>query len=164
MTPYSPNSSFMNSIKVWGDSGIIRKGRIGVPPCYLLHMCPLRSECLDRSAGHVSLIHPFKFSSHLVRKKRLIPSWILWEKNKVAPPNSLKIFLKFIYYGCAGSSLLHGLFSSFSELGILSGCHAPASHCSGSSCSGAQTLGWSGFCNCGRWALACWHSSCGMQA
>ena len=52
-------------------------------------------------------------------------------------------FLTFIYvliFGCAGSSLLLGLFSSCREWGLLSSCCVQASHCSGLSCCGAQAL------------------------
>ena len=42
-------------------------------------------------------------------------------------------------YGCAGSSLLHGLFSSCGEWGLLSSCDARA-YCSGSSCCGEAGL------------------------
>ena len=45
--------------------------------------------------------------------------------------------------GCAGSSLLHGVFSSFG---------LQASHCSGFSC-GARALGCVGFRSCSSWAL-----------
>ena len=44
-----------------------------------------------------------------------------------------KIFL-FIYFGCAGSSLLHGRFPSCGEWGLLSSCGVWASHCGGFSC------------------------------
>ena len=46
----------------------------------------------------------------------------------------------FIYFGCAGSSLLHGLFSSCSEQGLLSGCSVWVSHCGGFSCCKAWAL------------------------
>ena len=47
----------------------------------------------------------------------------------------------FLFFGCAGSSLLHGLFSSHGEWGLLSSCITRASHCGGLSCCGAQALG-----------------------
>ena len=47
----------------------------------------------------------------------------------------------FIYFGCAGSSLLHGLFSSCSEQGLLSGCSVWVSHCGGFSCCSTWALG-----------------------
>lgn len=42
--------------------------------------------------------------------------------------------------GCAGSSLLCGLFS-WGEQGLLSGCSAQVSHCGGLCCRGALALG-----------------------
>ena len=69
-----------------------------------------------------------------------------------------QIIFKFIF-GCAGSSLLCGLFFNYGEWGPLSRHGAQASHCGGFSC-------------CGTWALgvqasvAVVHelSSCGTQA
>ena len=49
---------------------------------------------------------------------------------------------------CAGFSLLHGLFSSCGNQGLLSSCGAQASHCHGFSCCGARALGHSGFSSC----------------
>ena len=46
-------------------------------------------------------------------------------------------------FGCAGSSLLHGLLSS---------CNLQASHFSGFSCCGAQALACEGFSSCSMWA------------
>ena len=46
----------------------------------------------------------------------------------------------FKIFGCAGSSLLRGLFSSCSERGLLSSCGGWAFHCSGFSCCGPWTL------------------------
>ena len=42
---------------------------------------------------------------------------------------SLKFFLNLLIFGNAGSLLLHGFFSGFSEQGLLSSCGAQASHC-----------------------------------
>ena len=53
--------------------------------------------------------------------------------------------------GCAGSSLLCGLFSSYAEEGLLF-------------CYGAQVLGYTGFHSCGFWALEHRFSSCGTWA
>ena len=55
---------------------------------------------------------------------------------------SLSLFSKHILfiYGCAGSPLLHGLFSSCGEQGLLSSYGERASHCSDFSC-GAEALG-----------------------
>ena len=47
----------------------------------------------------------------------------------------------FIFFCCAGSLLLHGLFSSFKEWGLLSSCGVKASHCGGFSCCGAGVWG-----------------------
>ena len=58
-----------------------------------------------------------------------------------------KCFLNFIYlfiFGCAGSSLLLGLCSSCSELGVLSSYDVQASHCSGFSCCEARARGLNG--------------------
>jgi len=47
----------------------------------------------------------------------------------------------FIYlFGCAGSLLLHRLFCGCGRQGLLSGCAAQASHSSGFSCCGAQSV------------------------
>ena len=65
-----------------------------------------------------------------------------------------------LFFGCERSSLLCRLFSSFHELGLLSNCSAGASHCTGCSCWGAQTLEHTTFSSC--WAF----SSCtpGLQS
>ena len=49
----------------------------------------------------------------------------------------IKIHIYIYIFGCAGSLMLHGFFSSCGERGPLSSC-ARASHCSGFSCCGAQ--------------------------
>ena len=67
--------------------------------------------------------------------------------------------IDWLIFGCAGSLLLHGLFSSCRERGLLSSCGTWASHCSGFSCWGAQTLGHTGFV-AGVRGL----SSCGFRA
>ena len=57
-------------------------------------------------------------------------------------------FVYFIF-GCARSFLLHGLFSSCGERGLLlCNCSVRASHSSGFSCCGARTLGCVGFSSC----------------
>ena len=74
------------------------------------------------------------------------------------------VFPKNFYFifGCAGSLLLCGLFSSCSERGLLpSGVRA--SRCSDFSCLGAWALGLKGFGRCGSWALGHRLSSCGTQ-
>ena len=52
----------------------------------------------------------------------------------------LKLCIYVFSFGCTGSSLLHGLFSSCSEQGLLSSCSAQAFHC-GSFSFGAWTPG-----------------------
>ena len=64
-----------------------------------------------------------------------------WPKEISA--GNIILFFKFIYLcvvGCAGSSLLHTDFLYLRLVGLLSSC-VWASHCSGSSCCGAQALG-----------------------
>ena len=56
-------------------------------------------------------------------------------------------------FGCAGSLLLCGLFSSCSERQLYSSCSARASHCSGFSCCRAETLRCAGLSSCGSQAL-----------
>ena len=64
-----------------------------------------------------------------------------------------------IFFGHAESSLLHGIFCSCGDWGLLSSCGAWASHCGGFSC-------------CGSWALerfsfsvaVCGLNSCTSQA
>ena len=55
------------------------------------------------------------------------------------------IYIYIFFFGCAGSSLLHGLFSSFGECRLLSSCRAQVSRCRGFSLwspgSGAQAHG-----------------------
>ena len=56
-------------------------------------------------------------------------------------------FLIIIYlfvFGCAGSLLLRGLFSSCGKEGLLSSCGDWFSHCSGFSCCRAQSVGCAG--------------------
>ena len=48
---------------------------------------------------------------------------------------------KLFFCGCAGSSLLCGLFSSCSKQGLISGCDARASYCDGFSHCEALALG-----------------------
>ena len=55
-------------------------------------------------------------------------------------------------FGCPGSSLLSGLFSS---------CSVQASHCNGFFDCGAWALGHMGFNNCSSWALEHRFNNCG---
>ena len=77
------------------------------------------------------------------------------------------IFLKnnFIHFtfGCAGSLLLHKLFSSCSEGGY-SICGVAASHCGNFSCREFWALGCKGFSSCGSRALKHRLSICGAWA
>ena len=69
-----------------------------------------------------------------------------------------KIYV-FIIFGCAGSLLLHRLFSSFSKEGLLSGCGVQTSPCGGFSCEEHRLLS--------MWAsvvVACGLSSCSSWA
>ena len=53
------------------------------------------------------------------------------------------IFIILLIYGCAGSSLLHELFSGYSKLGLLSSCNMRASHYRGfSSCRALAVTAW----------------------
>ena len=61
------------------------------------------------------------------------------------------LFIYLFVFGCAGSSLLHRLFSSCGEPGLLPSCGARASHCGGFSCCRAQALGTVGFSSCSTW-------------
>ena len=67
------------------------------------------------------------------------------------------------FFGCAGSSLLRGLFFSCGDQGLLYCCSELASHCCGFSCCGARTLGCLDFSGCRSWALEHRLSSCGAQ-
>ena len=64
----------------------------------------------------------------------------------------LFILIYYFFFGCAGSSLLHGLFSSCREWGLLSSC-VRASRCGGFSCCRAPVVGQKGFSSCGAQAL-----------
>ena len=75
--------------------------------------------------------------------------------------NIFFFFYIYIYFGCARSSLLRGLFSSCSEWGLLSSCGAQASSCSGFSCCGARALGHLGSGSCNSRALEHRLNSCG---
>ena len=70
----------------------------------------------------------------------------------------------FNLFGCAGSLLLHRLFSSCGEWWLFSSWSAQASHCGDFSCCGAQALGHAGFSSCGTWAPESRFNSCGTWA
>ena len=73
----------------------------------------------------------------------------------------LYIYMIYFFSGCAGSSLLCGLFSRCSKWEILSSCRSQASHCSGFSCGALvpQLLSL-----CAQCALEHKRHSCGSRA
>ena len=75
-------------------------------------------------------------------------------------------FFKFylLIFGCAGSSLLLGLFSRRREQGLLFSCGAQPSHCSGFSCCGSRALELAGFSSCGSQAIEHRLGTCGAWA
>ena len=77
----------------------------------------------------------------------------------------------FFFFGCAGSWLLQGLFTSYREQGLFSSGSVWASHCSGFSWCEAWALGaWAsvlgarGLTSCSSWALEHRLNSRGTQA
>ena len=65
---------------------------------------------------------------------------------------SLIVLLTYFFlFGCAGSSFLHELFSSYGEQGLLSGCSVGVC-CDGFSCRRPQAPGHTGFSSCSPWA------------
>ena len=74
----------------------------------------------------------------------------------------LKIILRYLFiFGCAGSSLLHGLFSSCCEWGPLSSCSAQASPCRVFSCCRAWALDCEGLRSCDAHGPCC-SPACGI--
>ena len=61
---------------------------------------------------------------------------------------SLTFSLVFVYFDCAGSSLLCGLFSGYGTQGLPSGCGAWPSHRGDFPCYGAWAPGHPGFSSC----------------
>ena len=101
------------------------------------------SAILGSCVWFMSLHFPQSFEEYARREQHICFS-----------PKYLKIIL-FMYsfiFGCAGSLLLCGLFSSCSKQGLVSSCGLQTSHCSGFSCCGAQALGRTGFSSCGTGA------------
>ena len=72
-------------------------------------------------------------------------------------------FIYLFIFGCAGSSLLHRLFFSCSESGLLSSWGSWVSHCRGFSCWRPQALGCVGSGRCSFQALVHRLNSCGTQ-
>ena len=62
-----------------------------------------------------------------------------------------KIIFKILL--CAGSLLLHGLFSGCGEQGLRFSCSVQVSHCGGFSCCGARAVRCAGLSSCSTWAL-----------
>ena len=67
--------------------------------------------------------------------------------------NLLLLFFKLFIFGCAGSSLLHDLFSSCGEQGLLCNCGEWASRCGGFSCcrAWASVVAAYRFSSCSSW-------------
>ena len=86
-------------------------------------------------------IQAMEFSASVSKNKADL-KLLAWKSVQDTVFGFFKQFYLFIY-GCAGSSLLQGLFSSCCEqaLGLFSSCRVRASHCSGLSCCGAGSLG-----------------------
>ena len=89
------------------------------------HGNPLQYSCLENPLD----IGAWWATVHRLSKGR---AWLKW------PSSSSTIFL--FIYGCAGSLLLHGLFSTCVKWGLLSSCSVWASLCSDFFC-GAWALG-----------------------
>ena len=86
--------------------------------------------------------------------------WLIWGESY---QSNLKFFFIYLFiFGCPGSSMLPGLFSSWGEWVPLCSCGAGVSHCGGFSCCRTWALGHAGFCNCSFLALERRLSSCGM--
>ena len=90
---------------------------------------------------------------------RKLPDWVSLQSLTPVKVHYLVILLlpcaffkkkKFIY-DCAGSSLLHRLYSSCSKQGLLSSCSTWASHCGG-------------FSSCGAWAPGCKDSAAALHS
>ena len=106
---------------------------------------------------------------HLYSFLDSFPMWVIteyWEEFPVLYSRSLLV-VYFIYssvscllilsiFGCAVSSLLHRLFSTCIEQGLLSS-RVQASHCGGFSCCRAWTLGHEGFSSCSTWVQSLRH-------
>ena len=115
-------------------------------------MLPLSGE-VRRKGNHVGKKPQFRAFQILITA---CTCWMLF------------FFFFFYLFGCAGSSLLCGLFSS----GGYSSCSARTSHFSGSSCCRARGLGHKGFSSrsfsrlsiCSSWVLERRLRSCGTWA
>ena len=75
------------------------------------------------------------------------------EKFKSLDSSFFYVILFILFLAVLGGFLLHRLFSSCGEQGLLCNCRAWASHPSGFSCCGARALGCMGFSSCGSQIL-----------
>ena len=110
--------------------------------------------------------YPVKRSKVLMNQWSSVNLFILSEKARVSSYIYIYIFhfyLFIIFFVCAGSSLLHGLFLQLRWVGLLCICGRQGSHCSGFSCCRAPALARMGFSRCGTWALER-NMGCGSQA
>ena len=85
---------------------------------------------------------------------------ILFLKNSSLENN----FYLFLFFGYAEALLLHGLFSSCREWGLVSRCRVQASHRGGISCFGTRAPGHVGFSSFSVWAPKLWLPGSGAQA
>ena len=109
----------------------------------------------------------------LTQFTKITPKWIIDEKvkyriikllevNTGEKPGDILFGMTFfkkefdLFFGYAGSLLLHKLFSSFGKWGLLSSCPAWATHGSCFSCRGARALGCAGFGSCSAKAQQLW--------
>lgn len=84
-----------------------------------------------------AFIRQLKIGVDYVLQKFLLPSWLV-----------SFFLLIYLYFGSAGSSLLHNLFSSCGKQALTSICGTRASHGCGFSCCRARVLGHAGFSGC----------------
>ena len=104
--------------------------------------CPILRDPIDCS--------PPSSSVHGIFQARVLE----WGALQKIPGAGLFFFFNNLFvFDCTQTWLLHGLFSSCGEQGLLSSCGMQASHCGGFSCCGAWAwvLGSSGFSSCGTW-------------
>ena len=110
------------------------------------------------SSSNISIVLPSKFADSLFCLLVLAVE-LLWRIFHFSYC-IFQLFKKSIF-GCVGSSLLHGLFSSCEKWGLLSSCSVRVSQCVGFSSCGAPALGCSDFSCRGSQALEHRLKSCG---
>ena len=86
----------------------------------------------------------------LEKSIRSVSRFFLWGEGRacgcpVVPVPFKKFFILLFIFGCAGSLLFEGFFSSCGEWGLLSICGTRASPCGGFSCCRAQAFELAGF-------------------